>query len=95
MIVKFGSGDVAVTNAAHGEDLKEDTPSTMLIIEPGKGTGIINGKVPYRYRGASIDLEEYKKSHDKIVFEFANAESVDVVIEKLQKIRDDLAGTVS
>lgn len=89
MKIKFGNGDVSVTTAAHGEELQGDTPSTMLIIEPGMGTGIINEEVPERYRGDTFDLEEFEESPDKIVLEFGNIESLDVVIDKLQLIRKD------
>lgn len=91
MKVKFGNGDVSVTTAACGEELQDDTPATMLVIEPGMGTGVINEIVPGRKRGVVFDLEEFEKSPDKIVLEFGNVESLDVVIDQLQLIRKDFA----
>ena len=88
MLLEFGSGKNAVTTVS--ED-GEGTPSNILLIEPGKGTGEIGGIPETRKKGMEVDLDEITNIPGNVLFRFSNPESVQIVIDALEVIKKDLS----
>jgi len=74
----LGEGTVAVT------DVEQDGIQ-MMVLESGLGTGVIDGPVPARLPNTEISIEDLDNAD--CVIEFHNPESVQVVINCLERIK--------
>ena len=71
-IIEFGAGKILVTPAVNGDKIG------FLIMEEGKGTGIIGELAP------NTDSET---TENDTVLRFSNIESLDVVLERLEELK--------
>jgi|ERR1051325_2619727 hypothetical protein len=75
MQLNFGEGKISVSSGRRLAD-------NVLILEPSRGAGEIGESVPTRRKDALIVPDD-----DGVVLSFKNAESVQIVIEELEKVR--------
>lgn len=74
-IVCFGSGDVMV-NIGRRED--RDKPSAIIFR---------NSRKPFEIGAKGVELEEYAVKDTRVVLDFGNVESLNVVIKILNKLK--------
>ncbi len=83
MYLKFGNGKTGVTTVIY------ENKETILLIEPGKGTGEIGGCPIGREKNTELDLNELN-TDENIIMEFTNIPSIQVVIDALETIKKGL-----
>ena len=88
MFLKFGKGKIAVTTLCQEG---KGTPANILLIEPGRGTGKINGIPNGRKKGMEVVIEDLGSIPGNVLMRFSNPESVQVVIDALNIIKKDLS----
>ena len=83
MILEFGNGKIGVCTVVY------DGKENVLLIEDGKGTGVIGECPPDRIKNTELDLDELS-DNGAIVMQFENESSVQVVMDALELIKRDL-----
>lgn len=86
-MVKLGDGAFGVCCASAGPGEPPDT----LVIEPKKQRGPIGATVPGREAGKTVGRDVALLHEHTIMLMFTRPESVDIVIEELDRIREALA----
>jgi len=87
MIMEFGKGKIAVCTIAYG--LRGKLP-TALVLENDQGNGDIGGNIKGMPPKICVhdDMDSVIQSNLDIVMKFQNSESVQVVINALEKIKN-------
>ena len=80
VVAEFGKGNVLITPSVDG-----DFEKGCLILQNGKGTGVVGGEK---------STENFSASKEDIVLTFENTASVDVVIRNLEKLKKMMNGEV-
>lgn len=77
--INFGMGDILITPLA-----KEDLSKGCIVLQ-NKGTHTI---------GEFSSTENFQKEENDTLITFSKIESIDVMIERLQKLKDMMGGNI-
>lgn len=80
VVAEFGKGNVLITPSVN-----ESFEKGCIILQNGKGTGVVGGEK---------STEDFSASKEDIVLTFENMESVDVVIRNLEKLKKMMDGEI-
>lgn len=80
IVAEFGKGNVLITPSVN-----ESFEKGCIILQNGKGTGVVGGEK---------STENFSASEEDIVLTFENTASVDVVIRNLEKLKKMMGGEV-
>ena len=80
-ILKFGTGEILVTPM-----VTADRDIGKVYFQTGKGTGVVGG---------TKSSEDFSEGSGDTIFAFSNVESVEVVIEQLEALKQIMLGDLS
>lgn len=78
MEIEFGYGKVLITPI-----MREDKSKGAIVLQPNRGTGIV---------GDETSTDTFSESGNDILLTFANTESIDVLIRRLEQLKRMMNG---